>query len=151
MSLKIRNDGAFNTIVATEGIFTSLSSMTGIAGGNIGGIGTFAAIIPNAVFTLQAASGAISVSNYGTTLSSALGPLAMTLADGTVNGQLKEIDLVPGATVNGATITLATAAGGASQDVITLTPPAIQITASTTLQWTPTGWRVIRLVNGTLA
>jgi hypothetical protein len=107
--------------------------------------------IADALRESLSANGAISVATHGTTLLTSGGGLTMTLANGTVVGQLKRITVVPGATQNTAVITLATAAGGSGQDVITLTPPANNINASCTLLWGQNGWRIVDLVSGTFA
>ena len=124
---------------------TSASSVTASGGGKL-----IQPRILDAVFE-TVTDGALSVATYGSTIDTSSGATTNTLADGVLLGQLKRVVVDPGATTNAAVITLTTAAGGASENVITLTPPANNIGASATCMWVGTGWRVIECVEGAIA
>jgi hypothetical protein len=120
--------------------------------GNTSGVTTIYGLLPNATRESLSANGAISPDTFGTNVDASGGNKTMTLADGSIHGQLKKINNIPGATTNTVQITLATSAGGSTQDVITLTPPANNIMASVTLMFIfASGWRIVDIVNGTFA
>jgi len=100
----------------------------------------FVPVIPKAAAQALTGAGAINVTSYYTAVTSASGPNALTLADGTVKGQLKKVQLI--VDDGGAALTIASPVSS-SLDVVTFADAGDFVL----LLWNGDAWSIIEAGN----